>query len=57
MAQTIVERLLDVLPTKRFGQHYVHDVYRFLYASRLRTQNQPLPPWLANEEIRQDAVS
>jgi len=37
-----------VLPTKRYGQYYVHDVYRFLYASRLHTQNQPLPLWLAD---------
>lgn len=51
MAHTIVERLLDVLPTKRFGQYYVHDVYRFLYASRLHTENRPLPLWLADEEV------
>jgi hypothetical protein len=57
MAHTIIERLLDVLPVKRFGQYYVHDVYRFLYASRLRIQNQPLPLWLADEEIKQDAAS
>ncbi len=25
-AATVVERLLDVLPTKRLGQYYVHDV-------------------------------
>jgi anaerobic magnesium-protoporphyrin IX monomethyl ester cyclase len=49
-AGTIVERLLDVLPTKRYGQYYVHDVYRFLYVSHLRAQGQPLPLWLADEE-------
>ena len=48
MAHTLVERLLDVLPTKRYGQYYVHDVYRFLYASHLHAQNQPLPLWLAD---------
>jgi anaerobic magnesium-protoporphyrin IX monomethyl ester cyclase len=57
MAETIVERLLDVLPTKRFGQYYVHDVYRFLYTSHLHAQGQALPPWLADEEVKQDAVS
>jgi len=57
MAHTLVERLLDVLPTKRFGQYYVHDVYRFLYTSHLHAQGQALPPWLADEEVKQDAVS
>jgi len=50
LAHTLVERLLDVLPTKRFGQYYVHDVYRFLYVSHLHTQGQPLPLWLTDEE-------
>jgi anaerobic magnesium-protoporphyrin IX monomethyl ester cyclase len=50
MAHTIVERLLDMLPTKRFGQYYVHNVYRFLYASHLHTQGKALPLWLADEE-------
>jgi hypothetical protein len=49
MAGTIVERLLGVLPTKRYGQYYVHDVYRFLYVSRLHAQGRPLPLWLADE--------
>jgi hypothetical protein len=57
MANTIVERLLDVMPTRRFGQYYMHDVYRFLYASHLHHQNRPLPLWLADEEVTQDAVS
>jgi hypothetical protein len=51
LAGTIVERLLGVLPTKRYGQYYVHDVYRFLYVSRLHAQGQPLPLWLADEEV------
>ena len=49
MAHTIVERLLDVLPGKRFGQYYVHDVNRFLYASHMYAQGKPFPPWLVNE--------
>ncbi len=49
-AANLVERLLDVLPTKRYGQYYVHDVYRFLYTSHLHAQGQPLPPWLMDEE-------
>jgi anaerobic magnesium-protoporphyrin IX monomethyl ester cyclase len=50
MAHTIVERLLDVLPTKRYGQYYLHDVNRFLYASHLHAQGQAFPLWLADEE-------
>jgi hypothetical protein len=50
MAHTIVERLLDVLPIKRFPQYYVHDIYRFLYASHLHAQGQPLPPWIAGQD-------
>ena len=46
MAGRLVSHLLDVLPEKRFGHYYVHDVYRFLYASHLREQGLPLPPWL-----------
>ena len=49
MAHTLTERLLDVLPTKRFPQFYVHDVYRFLYVSFLRRQGQGLPLWLADD--------
>ncbi len=52
MAHTAVERLLDVLPAKRYGQYYVHDVYRFLYASRLHAQSRTLPLWLADEEMK-----
>lgn len=49
MAELVVSRLLDVLPEKRFGQYYVHDVYRLLYAGHLRAQGAALPPWLADE--------
>jgi Radical SAM superfamily len=51
MARTLVDRLLDALPGKRFGQYYTHDVHRFLYASHLRAQGKPLPPWLADEKV------
>ena len=49
MARTIVERLLAALPAKRYGQYYLHDVNRFLYASHLHAQGQPFPLWLADE--------
>jgi hypothetical protein len=49
MAKTILDRFLDALPGKRYGQYYTHDVHRFLYASHLRAQGKPLPVWLANE--------
>ena len=49
MAELAMSRLLDVLPTRPFGQYYVHDTYRFLYASHLREQGKPLPPWLVPE--------
>jgi anaerobic magnesium-protoporphyrin IX monomethyl ester cyclase len=51
MARTLVDRLLDALPGKRFGQYYTHDVHRFLYASHLRALGKPLPPWLADENV------
>jgi hypothetical protein len=51
MARTLVDRLLDALPGKRFGQYYTHDVHRFLYASHLRAQDKPLPAWLADEKV------
>ena len=49
MARTIVDRLLDALPAKRYGQYYLHDVNRFLYASHLHAQGRPFPLWLADE--------
>ncbi|MEW5721439.1 MAG: hypothetical protein AB1817_22620, partial [Chloroflexota bacterium] len=57
MARTLVERLLDVLPGKRFGQYYLHDVNRFLYASHLRESGKPFPAWLGKEGVTQDAIS
>jgi radical SAM superfamily enzyme YgiQ (UPF0313 family) len=49
MARTLVSRLLDVLPGKRFGQYYTHDVHRFLVASHLHARGEKLPVWLADE--------
>ena len=49
MARTITERLLDVLPGKRFGQYYAQDTYRLLYAGFLHEQGQTLPGWLLDE--------
>jgi anaerobic magnesium-protoporphyrin IX monomethyl ester cyclase len=50
MAELVVSRFVDVLPDKRFGHHYVNDIYRFLYVSDLRDQGMALPPWLVPEE-------
>jgi radical SAM superfamily enzyme YgiQ (UPF0313 family) len=49
LSQTVYDRLLEVLPTKRYGQYYLHDVNRFLYASHLHAERRPFPPWLADE--------
>jgi len=49
IARTLVRRLLDVLPGKRFGQYYTHDVHRFLFASHLHARGEKLPVWLADE--------
>jgi anaerobic magnesium-protoporphyrin IX monomethyl ester cyclase len=46
-ADELATRLVDVLPEKPFGQYYITDTYRLLYASRLWEQGQPLPLWLA----------
>ena len=53
MARTLVDRFLESLPGKRYGQYYTHDVHRFLFASRLHAQGQPLPAWLADEKVTQ----
>ncbi len=47
MADNLATRLIDVLPTRQFGQFYVHDSYRLLYAGTLHDKGQPLPLWLA----------
>ena len=48
-AKTVLDRFVDNLPGKRYGQYYTHDVHRFLYASHLHAQGKPFPAWLANE--------
>ncbi len=48
-ARTITERLLQVLPRKRYGQYYAQDAYRLVYAGYLREQGRPLPGWLVAE--------
>jgi anaerobic magnesium-protoporphyrin IX monomethyl ester cyclase len=47
MADTLASRLIEVLPKKPFGQFYIHDSYRLLYAADLRDKGRPLPLWLA----------
>jgi len=46
LAERVVEGLLGVLPKKEFGQYYVHDSYRFLYASYLKQHQLAFPPWI-----------
>jgi len=46
LAETIVQRLMDALPTKENPQFYMHDTYRFLYASHLHDIGERYPPWL-----------
>lgn len=45
-ASLLADRLVDQLPIKRYGQYYISDVYKFLLASELRSQDQPLPRWI-----------
>jgi len=49
LAETIVQRLMDVLPLKEHPQYYMHDVYRFLYAAHLHEAGRPYPAWLGGE--------
>ncbi|MFN2110241.1 MAG: B12-binding domain-containing radical SAM protein [Anaerolineae bacterium] len=46
MADNLASRLIDVLPKKQFGQFYIHDSYRLLYASDLHEKGRSLPLWL-----------
>ncbi len=46
MAELIAARFLEVLPDKQHPHFYVNDVFRFLYASRLRDEGVAFPPWL-----------
>ncbi|MBN1934168.1 MAG: radical SAM protein [Anaerolineae bacterium] len=45
-AGQVVDSLLQALPPKQFGQYYIHDSYRFLYASYLKQRGIPFPPWI-----------
>jgi hypothetical protein len=45
-ANQLVDGLIERLPDKRYGQYYVNDIYKLLYASELRRQGQPLPRWI-----------
>jgi len=49
MAETVVSHLVSVLPEKQFGQYYIIDAYKLLYASYLKRQGKKLPPWLVPE--------
>jgi radical SAM family protein len=51
MARTLVDRFIESLPGKRYGQYYTHDVHRFLYASHLHARGEKLPVWLADEKL------
>lgn len=50
LAETLVSRFLDVVPQKQFGQYYLHDTYKLLYAGYLHDQGKPFPPWLVEEQ-------
>ncbi len=45
-AERLHDRFLASLPDKPYPHFYVSDVYRFLYASYLRREEQVHPPWL-----------
>jgi anaerobic magnesium-protoporphyrin IX monomethyl ester cyclase len=45
-ANLLADKLIDQLPDKRYGQYYFSDVYKFLFTSELRRQDQPLPRWI-----------
>jgi hypothetical protein len=49
-AEMLVNRLVSVIPQKRFGHYYIHDTYKLLYSAFLHDQGQPLPAWLVGDE-------
>jgi hypothetical protein len=51
LAQKIYDGLVSVLPAKRYGQYYLDDVNRFLYASHLHARGLPFPAWLADVPV------
>ena len=50
-ANLLVDHLLNVVPKKRYGQYFIHDSYRLLYAGRLHEEGKPFPPWLIPETV------
>jgi radical SAM superfamily enzyme YgiQ (UPF0313 family) len=51
MAETVISHLMNALPRKPFGQYYVTDVYKLLYASRMHKEGKRFPPWLVPEQV------
>lgn len=49
-AETLVNRLVSVIPKKRYGHYYIHDTYKLLYSAFLHDQGKSLPAWLIGEE-------
>jgi len=45
-ANQLADRFIEQLPDKKYGQYYISDVYKFLYASELRRRGQTLPRWI-----------
>ena len=45
-ANQLADRFIEQLPNKKYGQYYISDVYKFLYASELRRRGQQLPRWI-----------
>jgi radical SAM superfamily enzyme YgiQ (UPF0313 family) len=47
LADLVATRFVEALPEKPFAQYYVHDSWRFLYASHLAARGEIMPPWVA----------
>ncbi len=45
-ANNLADRFVEQLPDKRFGQFYMNDVVRFLYACEINRREQLLPRWI-----------
>ena len=45
-ANTLADGFINQLPDKRYGQFYMNDVVRFLYACELGRRGEPLPRWI-----------
>jgi anaerobic magnesium-protoporphyrin IX monomethyl ester cyclase len=55
LVDLVVSRFVESLPEKHFGQYYVNDAYRFVYAAHLRDQGIPFPSWLVADQLTQGA--